>query len=59
MERTSAFTLDTYAHLLDAGIGEGRDLDSELVQNADGVAEASRSGRLHLKRHKEDATLAP
>lgn len=35
---SAAFTLDTYAHLLDDGVGEGLDLQAELAQRGNRVA---------------------
>jgi hypothetical protein len=49
---SAAFTLDTYAHLLDAGIGEGLDLEAELAQGGNEVA--TDMGGLHRTQPKQD-----
>lgn len=49
-----AFTLDTYAHLLDDGLGEGLDLDAELPQGGNKVA----TGHARTPRHSTGLAIA-
>ncbi len=44
---SAAFTLDTYAHLLDAGLGDGLDLEAELAQGGNkGATDGVRADRI-------------
>ncbi|MFN8131172.1 MAG: site-specific integrase [Solirubrobacteraceae bacterium] len=49
-----AFTLDTYAHLLDDGLGQGLDLDAELARGGNKVA----TGAARNPRHSTGLAIA-
>ena len=51
----AAYTLSTYVHLLDSGVGEPLSLDSELAQSANAVLTgATENDRPHRKAYSQN-----
>lgn len=47
---SAAFTLSTYAHLLDGGVGDALDLDAELAKGANEVQTSAAFGASRRRR---------